>query len=227
MKNIIKTFVFQLGIIILNLFLSVQCQIDEETSMRALSCVSVINHKNKEGNGPEATIYSPQMLTCFIKIKDAQTDKILSNLESGAIPLEDEEIDELTNIESLKEFSNEYLNKKSKELEKAIEEFKKFDEDFTKLKERKENENSDGNDNLNQAINTNSDSKKYTEWLDDNKNLFIGVSICIVVFILILLFGKSYDENIKKEENKETNNKNENNKKVYNKNKIIDKTKNE
>ena len=223
MKNIVWTFEFPFGIIILNLFFLVACQMDEETSMRALSCVTVINHINKEGKGPEATIYSPQMLTCFIKIKDSQTDKILSNLESGTIPLEDEEIDDLTNIENLKEFSNEYLNKKSKELEKAIEEFKKFDEDFTKLKERKENENNDNNNILNQAGKANSDSKKITEWLDDNKNLFIGVSICIIVFILILLFGKSYDENIQKEENKENNN----NKNENSKNKNIDKSKNE
>ena len=221
MKNNNKSAKFQLGIIIFNLFLLTQSHIDEETSMRALSCVSVINHKNKEGNGPEATIYSPQMLTCFIKIKDEQTDKILSNLESGTIPLEEEEIDDLTNIESLNEFPNEYLNKKSKELEKAIQEFKKFDEDFTKLKESKEKENNGDNNDLNQAINSQSNSKKYTEWLDDNKNLFIGVSICIIVFILILLFGKSYDD-IQKEENKEKIKKNEDNK-----NNVTDKSKNE
>ena len=202
MKNIVWSFEFPFGIIILNLFFLVTCQMDEETSMRALSCVTVINHINKEGKGPEATIYSPQMLTCFIKIKDSQTDKILSNLESGTIPLEDEEIDDLTNIENLKEFSNEYLNKKSKELEKAIEEFKKFDEDFTHLKERKLNENSDDDedddDNVNQE-NIKKENKYWKairDWLDDNNNYFIGIPIVIVVFVFILLFGKPYDESL-------------------------------
>ena len=195
----------QILLIILFSFIFCQGQLDEETSMRALSCMSVINHKNKEKVGVEPSVYSPEMLSCFLKISNEQTDRILSNLESKVIPLNDEEIEELTDIESLKDYPSEEIRKKTDELENAIKEFKKFDEDFTKLKEEKEKENSGGGDNSNNNQDNNNENKKgwfewlsktINDWLDDNKSLFIGIVICVLVAILTALFGKPYEEDI-------------------------------
>ena len=195
-----------LSLLFLNLFLLIQNIIDDETTMRALSCVSVITHKYKGQDSPDATLYSPPMLSCFIKISLDQSQEILENLESGVIPLEPEEIDELTNVESLKEFPQDVLKKKSQELEKAIKEFQKYDEDFNKLKERKENENSDNN-NDNNKDNSNKKEKylaKIKEFISENKSLWFGIVVCIVVFSLVLIFGQSYEE--KKIEDKYKNN---------------------
>ena len=190
-------------LIILNSFIFIESQVDEEISMRVLSCMNVINHKGKEKEGVEPSVYSPEMLSCFMKISNEQTDRILSNFESGVIPLDDEEIDELTDAESLRDYSSEEIKKKSDELENAIKEFKKFDEDFNKLKEQKENGDSDnGDDNNNQDNNEKKGGwfgwlfKIINDWLDDNKSLFIGMVIVVMVCILTAIFGKPYEEDI-------------------------------
>ena len=195
----------QILLILLNSFIFIQSQVDEDTSMRALSCISVINHKNKEKEGVEPSVYSPEMLSCFMKISNDQTDRILSNLESGVIPLDDEEIDELTDAESLKDYSSEEIRQKTDELENAIKEFKKFDEDFSKLKEKKENGDSDNGDDNNNNQDSNNEKKGgwfgwlykiINDWLDDNKSLFIGIAIVLMVGILTAIFGKPYEEDI-------------------------------
>ena len=207
MKDKNKSKISQLLFILFNFFLLVQSHkdespLDDETSMKALSCLNVVSQNVKVNNAPQPTIYSPEMLACFMKISDDQAESIFANLQSGVMPLDDEEVAELTNVESLKKFPSEEINQKSKELEKAIEEFKKFDEDFTHLKERKLNENSDDDedddDNVNQE-NIKKENKYWKairDWLDDNNNYFIGIPIVIVVFVFILLFGKSYDESL-------------------------------
>ena len=182
-------------ILFLNLFLSILNILDDETTMRALSCVSVITQKYKGQDSPDATLFSPPMLSCFIKISLDQSEEILSNLESGVVPLEPEEIDELTNVENLKEYPQEELKKKSQELEKAIKEFQKYDEDFNKLKEKKENENSDNNNDNNKDKSNKKEIylAKIKEFIAENKSLWFGIVICIVVFSLVLIFGKSYE----------------------------------
>ena len=197
-----------LSLFFLNLFLLIKNQLDDETTMRALSCVSVITQKFKGQESPEASIYSPPMLSCFIKISLDQAQEILSNLESGVVPLEPEEIDELTNVESLRDMPQEELKRQSQELERAIKEFQKYDEDFNKLKEKKENENSDDNDNDKDNKNNTNKKEKYLkkikEFIQENKSLWFGILICIVVFSLVLIFGKSTEE--KEIENKYKNN---------------------
>ena len=207
---------FTIIFILLNSFLFIKNQspLDEDTSMRALSCISVIHHKNKGKDGEEPSVYSPEMLSCFMKISNEQSDRILSSLESGAIPLEDDEIEQVTDTDSLKDVSSEDIRKYQDQLETAIKEFKKFDEDFSKLKEKKENENSDeDNDNNENTENKDNNENKsgwlmktINDWLDDNKSLFIGITICVLVCILTAIFGKPYEEDIangKKEPDKD------------------------
>ena len=80
--------------IFLYLFLLIQSELDDDTTMKAFSCYNIINKKYKGKDEPQPTIHSPMMLSCFLKISEEQSQKILSSMEADIIPLEKEEIDE-------------------------------------------------------------------------------------------------------------------------------------
>ena len=147
MENIInsKFSLFFLIIIILNLFLSTNNQLDELTAIKAISCVSIVTTKFKKGED-EPNHYSPIVLACFMKITDDQAQRVLTGIEEGEIPLEPYEIDELTNVDKLKEYSQEEVERNAELLESTIKEFQKMDEDLDNLKENKYSEDED-NDN--------------------------------------------------------------------------------
>jgi hypothetical protein len=111
--------------------------------------MNVMDKKYLNQNQPN--VFSPIMLSCYLKITETQIEQVLHDFGSGASlnSLDQEEIDELTNVENLKSFPESELKKKSAELEAIIEEFKKFDKDFSKLKESKkmENDDNDSDDN--------------------------------------------------------------------------------
>ena len=123
------------------------CQVlDERNGMKVFACMNVMDRKF--GNQNQPNVFSPIMLSCYLKITDAQIEQVLQDFGAG-VPtnsLDQDEIDELANAENLKSFPENELKKKSAELETIIEEFKKFDKDFSKLKESKKIEN-DENDN--------------------------------------------------------------------------------
>jgi len=127
----------------------IDCQVlDDRNGMKVFACMNVMDRKF--GNQNQPNVFSPIMLSCYLKITDAQIEQVLHDFGAG-VPsnsLDQDEIDELANVENLKSFPEDELKKKSAELETIIEEFKKFDKDFSKLKESKNMEN-DGNDNDN------------------------------------------------------------------------------
>ena len=132
------------------IFIYINCQIlDDRNGMKVFSCMNVMDKKYISQNQPN--VFSPTMLSCYLKITDAQIEQIIHDFGAGVSlnSLAQEEIDELTNVENLKNFPENELKKKSAELEAIIEEFKKFDKDFSKLKESKkmENDDNDSNDN--------------------------------------------------------------------------------
>ena len=127
----------------------IDCQVlDDRNGMKVFACMNVMDRKF--GNQNQPNVFSPIMLSCYLKITDAQIEQVLHDFGAG-VPsnsLDQDEIDELANVENLKSFPEDELKKKSAELETIIEEFKKFDKDFSKLKESKNMENDD-NDNDN------------------------------------------------------------------------------
>ena len=208
-----------LVIILLNTFLIAEGQLDDDLSMKIFSCMKVVNQKN-EGEGYEdSPTNSPAMLACFIKITQEQIDSISSNYyETGIVPLEEEEINALTDVESLKEYSDEELREKTNQLEEAIKEYNKFNEDYTGDNYENENyydENYNGmNDdynynNFNYNENDNNDNENFSdkikEFFNENTIIVIWLVICVVVFILIAVFGKEYDESKEKVDDKEKN----------------------
>ena len=111
-------------IILLNLCLLIQCQLDDIRAIKAFSCVNIVNSKYKKGEN-EPNIYSPIVLTCFIKITEEQAKRVISGIEEGLPALEPEEIEELTNFNSLADIPEKEIKQKSELLENTIKEFQK------------------------------------------------------------------------------------------------------
>ena len=120
MKNAKFFKVIQLTIFLLNLSLFIQSETEDDSSTRAFSCYNLMNKKFKGKDEPQPTVHSPIMLSCYIKISEDQSQKILLSMESDEIPLEQNEIDELFDIDNLREMPQDEINKKKEELEKEI-----------------------------------------------------------------------------------------------------------
>ena len=123
MLNSLKFSILKYTIILINILLFSQTQLEPRSKMMVLSCSKLLNQKYKEK--PEPEIFSKIMLTCFIKITQAQSQKIFYAEEEDLIPLEAEEINELLDINNLKEISEEEKKAKSDLMNKFIEEIEK------------------------------------------------------------------------------------------------------
>ena len=132
-------------ILLLNLFLLIQNQLDDLTAIKALSCVNIVTQKYKKGED-EPNAYSPIVLACFIKITDEQAQRVISNIEEGINALDQEEIEDLTDVNSLVKFPKEEIEEKAELLENTIKEFQKLDDEFDNLKEGRNSEFEDYDD---------------------------------------------------------------------------------
>ena len=121
---------FMLLIYMLNSLSIIICQFESESISKALACMAVLNQKFK-GEEPEPSIYSTMMLKCFISMTESQSKKILVGLETGQGTISQKEVDKLTDYESLQDYSQNELKRKSHELEKALKNFKKLQEEIT------------------------------------------------------------------------------------------------
>ena len=101
-------------------------KLDEMSIFKALVCVNIVTTK-KQKEEIEANILSPMILTCYMKIREEQVLKLTEGLEKGSdISLSDNEIEDLIDMESLKELPENEVRKKGEELEEAIKEFQKM-----------------------------------------------------------------------------------------------------
>ena len=121
---------YLLLLFLLNLISKIICQFENESMSKVLACMSIINQKFK-GADPDPSIYSTMMLKCYISLSDYQAKKIIVELESGTNILTKKEIDKLTDYDSLKDLSQNELKKKSYELEKALKNLKKLQDEFS------------------------------------------------------------------------------------------------
>ena len=115
------------------LFLSIICtnffllSCNNEDISKIVSCMHVISQKNKNQT-PDQNTYSTMLLKCFITITEEQGKEILVSIEQDMKVIEPEEIEKLTDINSLKEIPPDELKKYSLKLEKAIKDLKKMQE---------------------------------------------------------------------------------------------------
>ena len=218
-------------IYILNLLLFVQTQFEDESALKALSCVSIVTQKYKVGE-EEPTSYSPIVLSCYIKITEEQARKVLAGIEEGIDALEPYEIDELTDVDSLRDIPQDEIKQKSEELENTIKEFQKLDEDFSKMHGKEMGDYDDDEDDEYDDDDYEDDDEFDTKNKVSKKGIFklikkgisnlfkVFGSIWYVIFFLIGLYfflmalRKSSEDlekiNKKKSDDKENENKIEN-----------------
>ena len=123
MLNSLNFSILKYTIILINILLFSQTELETRTKMMVLSCSKLLNQKYKEK--PEPEIFSKIMLSCFIKITQAQSQKIFYAEEKDPIPLKSEEINELLDTNNLKSISEEEKKVKSDLMNKFIEEIEK------------------------------------------------------------------------------------------------------
>ena len=140
MSGIKINFLFLL-IILTNLMTLNICEIDNEDITKAISCMSLISQKFEKE--PDPKTYSSLMLKCFITITDVEAKEILVRIEQGMKSMEDEDIQKLIDIDSLKNISQNELEKQSLKLEKAIKAFQKMQENYSSNKKDKNYEDDD------------------------------------------------------------------------------------
>ena len=180
-----KFFFFILCISLLVLILS---KSDELSILKALACVNIITSRHQNEEKDPSTL-SPKILTCFIKISDEQISKLLDNIEQGLdISLTEDEINNLMDIDSLKDLPQDEVKQKGEQLEEAIKEFQKTQGEY----------NSEDNNGYDEAYDDEDDDYDYEDY--DGPSWYI---ICIlVVFYLLLLEIRrnNHNENKIKEE---------------------------
>lgn len=132
----------------LNLFFLIESdEIKEDPTLKALSCIKIIN-KNFKIEDPKSPNDFQLILSCYSMITYEQSTKVL---ESGPEALSEEELMNLSDIYLLKNIPDNELKKNSADLEAAIKTLQLKDEIFSekdKAKEKKE-ENTDNSNNDN------------------------------------------------------------------------------
>ena len=129
---------FKNQIIILFIFFKyISCELEEESMLRAFSCLNIITQKFKKKGEALSSSYSPHMLACFIKITYDQMKTIISNIEEGnedLILLDDDELKKLTDFDSLKDIPEKELKKNKVILEKTMKKFEKMNKEIERMK---------------------------------------------------------------------------------------------
>ena len=117
-------------IIILSFLSLIYSKIDEISIFKALVCVNIITSKHQNAE-EEASTLSPIILSCFIKISDEQVRRLTEGIERNEdIPLSEEEITSLMDVESIKDLPEDEVKQKGEQLEEAIREFQKMQESY-------------------------------------------------------------------------------------------------
>ena len=107
-------------LIFLNILLYSQTELETTSKMQIQSCSKLLNQKYQEK--PDPDVFSKMMLSCFIKITQSQSEKILNSKESDANLLNEEEIEALLDMNNLKEITEEELEQKSDLMDKIMKE---------------------------------------------------------------------------------------------------------
>ena len=184
--------------IILNLFSLFKCEFfDDAQGMKVIACMNIMDKRFRKINSGQSSLYSSIMLSCFMQITNSQSEKVMSDFETGKISFDVREIDALLNTDFLKSVPEEEIQKKSIELDNIIQEFQKFDDDFSQLKEGNfrniKNEKDEDKD-------SDSKMKKINDFLklDFQNSLLIALFILIIIIYIILKTGITPEKEINK-----------------------------
>ena len=170
MGDLLNFSIFKYTILLISILLSSQSELKARSKMMVLSCSKLLNQNQKEKSLPET--FSKKMLSCFIKISQEQAQKIFYEKEDS-MPLKLDEINELFNINNLKDFSEEKLKYNKDLLNKFLKEIES--QNTRNLEEvdnaEKEANKDDSGDDNKDDININDDAENGDD-NNDNDNEF-------------------------------------------------------
>ena len=170
MGDLLNFSIFKYTILLISILLSSQSELKARSKMMVLSCSKLLNQNQKEKSLPET--FSKKMLSCFIKISQEQAQKIFYEKEDS-MPLKLDEINELFNINNLKDFSEEKLKYNKDLLNKFLKEIESQNTrnlEEVDNAEKKANKDDSGDDNKDD-ININDDAENGDD-NNDNDNEF-------------------------------------------------------
>ena len=100
-----------------------KCQEFDKDMMRAVACISMI--RKLENKPSDQRVLSSYILTCFISIDEATTQKLLLNQASSKLDLTQDEISKLTDMYKIeKKYTEDQIMDYSKALNSALERLK-------------------------------------------------------------------------------------------------------
>ena len=212
-------------IIFVNCLTLIFLKSDELSIFKALVCANILTKKEPSEDN-EVNSLSPILLTCFIKINDDQVRRLTEGIDKGFESiLSEEEINDLIDMESLKDLSVTEVKKRGDELEEAIKELQKIQEGYSEGEDDGYDDGyDDGDDDYDEYDDgrpKNNISRKgffrlIKKGIFNFGNILLSswYIICILVVLYLLLLeirrNNAQETNNDKKEKKEEENKDEN-----------------
>ena len=207
-----------LQILIILFFSSIDSKASNEDITKAMSCMNLVAQKIKADQSIDQKLYYSMILKCYITITEEIAKEILVGLEQGIPSLEKEEIDNLTDVNYLKNFSKEDLEKYSKQLEETFKDFKELQDKYKKNKDKTSDDYNDDEEYRKSHPSRGNTLGVIMRGMTGLLKLVnnMGSIIIIIIFFYFgsIMLGKCKKKEQNKEQNKDKNkNKNKNVKK--------------
>ena len=127
-------------ILSLNFFILIICE--NEDIFKSVACMNLLNEKYQDNQINQKTYFS-EILYCYIIITEVEAKEIVMGIEQGIKTLEKEDIDRLTDINGLKNYTNDEIKEYTKKLNNAISSFQKMQENYKSGKRERQNDDVD------------------------------------------------------------------------------------
>ena len=190
-------------ILSLNFFILIICQ-DEEI-VKSVACMSLLNEKYQDKQINQKT-YGSEILNCYIIITEVEAKEIVMGLQKGIKILEKEDIDRLTDINGLKNYTNDEIKEYSKKLNNAISSFQKMQDNYNSGKRERQNDDVDDEyykkSHPSRGNFLGSIMKGMTGILKLANNIGNVILFLIFGYFALILFRKYCDNGKRKKENK-------------------------
>ena len=199
-------------ILLLIMFNQISSQLLDKSVLKAAGCVTLVKKlKNKPNDKKMDTIF---LLSCFINIDESTADQLLQNQYYEKIGIEENQIMELINFESIrKRYTEEQISEYSKAINKALEPLKndgkksKEEQDSFGYKYSMEDKESSEENNTNFIINI------IIKYLTSTDSLILLCGLSIIFYFSLQKIRKFFSES-----DNDGNNINKNKKALRNKN---------
>ena len=125
----IKNNFFFIYIIIFNFIIQIISQLDNVPLSKIIACITIVNDEYEKSD-INAELYSASLLKCFITITESQAYNFIVSMGKGQKNMNKNDHKKLLDVNSLKYMSEKELEKKSEEMNKALKEFQKMQNEY-------------------------------------------------------------------------------------------------